>query len=751
MRVLQINKFLWPSGGPERYMLEAADMLRLDGHDVRFFAMEHPRNLPSDLSRYFVSRIDYRDKSAWYKLKTALKTMGKTIYSLESKRKLQSLLSVYKPDVAHIHMISRQISPSILPVLKRAGVPIVQTVHNMELLCPNAHCFIDHRRESCDRCLNGRYYQAIMRRCVRHSLAASTLSAVAQYAHRGLGIYEKHVDLFICPSKFLARRLSAGGIPEEKIRHLPNCIDLRGYALNYEVGRYGIFMGRLSPEKGVRTLLEAAEQTRDIPLVIVGEGRQERELRQLAAERNINHVAFVGFKDGGELKQLVCQAAFVVLPSECYENSPMVIFEAGASGKPVIASDLGGTCELIRHGETGLLFSPGDSTQLAEQMRLLHRDKAQCKEMGRRNRRNIEQTCEGHCERLMALYAEARNGISFAKSSANIVKAGRNGCTDPNQLPHYTHTNACPHPSPFPRGEGTTIINYTTSEPRRIRALRKIYGETRPMERIRQHYELEKRLAAKLMAANDLDRRALYTEVYDQYMRAVDDGFYHRVRNDGRHQAKQRSIALKLLGRFLRPETVYMELGPGDCNVALAVAQRVKQVYAVDVSKEITNGFSIPKNFELIISDGTSVHVPPESVDVAYSNQLMEHVHPDDAFQQLLGIRRALRPGGVYICRTPNALSGPHDVSAFFDDAATGFHLKEYTYGELAAVFRRAGFRKIRAIVGARGHNLPLACPVGPLSLLEKTLQRLPRRLRKAVAYTLPMRFVLNIQLIARK
>lgn len=291
----------------------------------------------------------------------------------------------------------------------------------------------------------------------------------------------------------------------------------------------------------------------------------------------------------------------------------------------------------------------------------------------------------------------------------------------------------------------------TTKEPRRIRQLRAILGETRSLERIREHYELEKRLAARLSAAGRQERAALYTRLYDEMMRTVGDGLYHRVRSDARYLETQRRRALKLLRPFLRPESVYLELGPGDCNVALAVARQVQRVYAIDVSREISARDDYPPNFALIISDGTSVPLPAESIDVAYSNQLMEHLHPDDALQQLQNIHRVLRRGAVYVCRTPNALSGPHDVSAFFDEVASGFHLKEYTYGELRGLFGRAGFRRLRATVGGRGINLPFRTRLAPLVAVERLLTLLPTRLHKALARTLPMRFILNIQLVATK
>ncbi|MEN6495921.1 MAG: glycosyltransferase family 4 protein [Thermoguttaceae bacterium] len=412
MQVLQVNKFLWENGGPERYMFELADVLQAKGHEVLFFAMQHPRNRPSPHSQFFVSEIQYRNTSAWYKLRTALRTAGKTIYSPESHRKMEHLLSAIRPDIAHLHVISRQISPSILPVLKRFGIPMVQTLHNAELVCPAAHLYIEHKRQVCERCLGGHYYHALFGRCVQGSLAASALMLVAQYAHRRMKVFERHVDLFLAPSRFLLEKLVEGGIPRERLRHLPNFIDVARYPPSDEPGSYGVFLGRLSPEKGLLTLLKAAALAREVPLVIVGEGSQREELQRLVAQNDLRHVTLAGYKRDAELVHLLRQAAFLVLPSECYENSPMVIYEAGALGRPVLASRMGGIPELVDEGETGFLFAPGDATELAERMVRLHRDPRLRRDMGQNGRRKIVALCEGHYDQLMSFYHEARNGVS---------------------------------------------------------------------------------------------------------------------------------------------------------------------------------------------------------------------------------------------------------------------------------------------------------------------------------------------------
>jgi SAM-dependent methyltransferase len=272
--------------------------------------------------------------------------------------------------------------------------------------------------------------------------------------------------------------------------------------------------------------------------------------------------------------------------------------------------------------------------------------------------------------------------------------------------------------------------------------------DSRTFEQIREHYVIERELAVRLRLASKEERRRLYTEVYNELFRKVP----HHPQLTSKSDAIRRPetlYALRLLRRFLKPDSIYLEIGPGDCELATQVAQYVRKVYAVDVSDEITSGVVLPENMELVISDGCSIPVPDHSVDVAYSDQLMEHLHPDDAMDQLKNIYRALAPGGVYICITPNRLSGPHDVSQYFDDVATGFHLKEYSMSELSRMFRSVGFRKFKVLMGARGSHLgvPAILPKAIEFLLERAGGRFGRKL----ARRLPLRLILGVKLIAWK
>jgi SAM-dependent methyltransferase len=272
--------------------------------------------------------------------------------------------------------------------------------------------------------------------------------------------------------------------------------------------------------------------------------------------------------------------------------------------------------------------------------------------------------------------------------------------------------------------------------------------ERRSPALLRQHYEVEKELADRLRHATREQRRSLYGLVYDELYERVPQ--HPQLTRKASPELSRAGLVpqLRLLRRYLRPETVVLEIGPGDCALSFALAEQVRQVYGLDVSETITQRVSLPSNFKLILSDGTSVPLPPESVDVAYSNQLMEHLHPDDALEQLEGIWRALRPGGVYICITPNGLSGPHDISAHFDSVATGFHLKEYTVAELSQLFRKVGLRKVQALLGRQGVCIP--APVAPVVAGEAILGLLPPGPRRTLGRTVGRAF-LGIRLVGTK
>jgi hypothetical protein len=273
--------------------------------------------------------------------------------------------------------------------------------------------------------------------------------------------------------------------------------------------------------------------------------------------------------------------------------------------------------------------------------------------------------------------------------------------------------------------------------------------EKRTLEQLREHYQVEKELARKLARASKQQRAGLYSSLYDELFKRLPH--HPQLTRKASTEYKGRALALQMpfLRRFLNKETTFLEIGPGDCALSFEVAKVVKKVYGVDVSTEITRHPETPQNFEFIHFDGCRIPLPPNSVNVAYSNQLMEHLHPEDAFEQLQSIYETLQLGGAYICITPNRVTGPHDISRFFDKVATGFHLKEYRTSEMQSLFQRAGFSRIKGYIGTK--RLYISLPFFIVRLCECLLTILPYPLRKTIARNLFFRVLLGVRFVGEK
>ena len=257
---------------------------------------------------------------------------------------------------------------------------------------------------------------------------------------------------------------------------------------------------------------------------------------------------------------------------------------------------------------------------------------------------------------------------------------------------------------------------------------------------IRRHYEYEKILAKKLRNAPKKKRKTLYTSLYDSLFRK----FPYIITEQKDNSRNQEN----LVGRFLSRDKTFLEVGPGEGKLLKRVAPRVKKAYALDVSNEITKKIEGESGIKVIISDGSSIPLKGGSLDVVYSNQLMEHIHPEDALEQLKSILRVLKKGGAYVCVTPSRLSGPHDISRNFDDVATGFHLKEYTVHELRDLFLQVGFSRVELLVG---YGFYSSFPLSLALLLESILEKLPPKLAKAFGRFPPVRILLGVKIIGIK
>ncbi|MBI3169140.1 MAG: class I SAM-dependent methyltransferase [Chloroflexi bacterium] len=274
-------------------------------------------------------------------------------------------------------------------------------------------------------------------------------------------------------------------------------------------------------------------------------------------------------------------------------------------------------------------------------------------------------------------------------------------------------------------------------------------SDPRTPEQIREHYGIEKELANRLRNSTREERKTLYKDMYNELFRRIPH--HPQLTRKASKEDTDKLIAYQSndIVPLVNSKTVFLEVGPGDCAFSFVIAKAAKMVYAVDVSEEITQSTNVPNNFKLILSDGTNIPLPADSVNLAYSNQLMEHLHPDDAETQLKEIYNALAPGGIYFCCTPNRLIGPTDVSRHFDQFATGLHLKEYTIRELSRIFRKVGFRKLRVL--ARIKKINFIFPASLVIIMEGLIDILPYKQKKRVAYINPIFTMLGIKLIGTK
>lgn len=255
-------------------------------------------------------------------------------------------------------------------------------------------------------------------------------------------------------------------------------------------------------------------------------------------------------------------------------------------------------------------------------------------------------------------------------------------------------------------------------------------SEPRGREALTRHYELERSLAERLRHAAKEERRRLYGPVYDELFRGLSD--LQKLADDPEAERQVVELQARALEPLLRPRAVFLEIGAGAGALALHMASKAGRVFAVEASAEAAAGIEAPENFELVLTGSISLPLDDGSVDLAYSCHFLEHLHPDDARDHAAEVRRVLRPGGSYLCVTPNRLWGPHDISRYFDDVPTGLHLFEYTHADLARLFRGAGFPRVAVISGpGPGARPARPRPVWPRALVEGLFDRFPVRLRR--------------------
>ncbi len=361
MKILMVNKFLYPRGGSESYMFYLADQLREMGHDIEFFGMYDEKNTVGNSSDLYTLNMDFHSTGF-----SRFLYPFKIIYSVEAKRKIMRVIDRFKPDIVHLNNINFQLTPSVIYGVKRKKVPLVQTVHDYQMICPNHLLYNFDKNIPCEKCVKGSLTECIKNRCIHASRIKSIIGAAEAKLYRSLKTYAK-VDLYICPSRFLENKLlSASGYYKGKTRTIHNFINKEQFKnVDRESENYIAYVGRLSKEKGIENLAEAAKRLPEYTFAIAGSGPDEKVLK------GIPNIKLMGFLTGDELCRFIGAASALLLPSVCYENCPLSILEAHSAGVPVVTMNSGGMAELVCDGVTGMLVNEPTPEAIALRIKAL--------------------------------------------------------------------------------------------------------------------------------------------------------------------------------------------------------------------------------------------------------------------------------------------------------------------------------------------------------------------------------------------
>lgn len=397
MKILLVNKFYYRRGGDCIYTLNLEELLKAHGHEVSVFAMQHPDNLPNKWSHFWPSEIEVRSSS------NIMETLVRPFGSNEVKRKFREMLDNFQPDVVHANIIHTHLSPIIMEIAKARGIRTVWTMHEYKLLCPRYVCF--NEGKTCELCfLHGgfkRWYDllgCVRYKCMKGSLAYSLIGYMEALCWNPLRL-QNMTDAFICPSQFMAETMARGGFSSSKIHVIPHYINTGKCDVNnYIKDDYYCYFGRLSEEKGLHTLIDAANKIPERNLVIVGDGTMRSDLQ----DRALEHIRFVGALEWNGLKQVVSRARFTVVPSEWYEVGPLTALESLCLGTPVLGARIGNIPLLIDEPTTGLTFKSGDVEDLYSQIRQMFGMNFSYEEVAVTSR--IRYDAETYYNRLMAIY-----------------------------------------------------------------------------------------------------------------------------------------------------------------------------------------------------------------------------------------------------------------------------------------------------------------------------------------------------------
>lgn len=403
MKILMVNKFLFPNGGSETYIFKLGQIFMKKGHKVEYFGMEHPDRIVGNHAESYTTSMDFHTG----KMQKLLYPF-KIIYSGEARRKLRKVLDDFEPDIIHLNNFNFQITPSVIYEIRKWGkvhdkyIPIVYTAHDYQWVCPNHMLFIPGKEEKCFQCEGGRFGNCIKNKCIHNSSLKSFLGTLEADLYRYLKTYDK-VDLIICPSKFMKDKLSSNPILKKKLLVMYNFLD-REDIMQSEKKDYVLYFGRYAKEKGIHTLLKACKELPDIYFIFAGNGGLKEEI----AEHN--NIKDVGFVMGKDLTKLISEAKFSIFPSEWYENCPFSVMESQLYGTPVIASRIGGVPELLEEGVTGDMFEPGRAEELKTKIEDLWYNSDKLKKYTENCRNKKFDTAEEYEEQMERVYKNIWKG-----------------------------------------------------------------------------------------------------------------------------------------------------------------------------------------------------------------------------------------------------------------------------------------------------------------------------------------------------
>lgn len=394
LKILIVNKFLYPNGGSETYIFKIGEQLQKRGHEVQYFGMEHSGRIVGNQLGLYTKDMDFHTRSLLSKFTYPIKT----IYSSDAKRKMLAVLKDFQPDAVHLNNFNYQLTPTVILAVKQyekesgRRVRLVYTAHDYQLVCPN-HMMMTPSGQICEKCAGGHSINCFKNSCIHSSKLKSVIGAAEGCFWHSKKVY-RWIDTVICPTAFMASKINLDPVFHGKTKVLYNFID-KVDKTPVQKEDYVLFFGRFSAEKGMETLIAA----KDIDFVCAGSGPMEDAVNHSA------HIKNVGFKTGKELEELIKKAACSVYPSIWYENCPFSVMESISYGTPVVGAAIGGIPELIDDGKTGFLFAPGNVKDFSDKVKALLGNKQLALEMHKNCLNKKFMTVDQYCEKLLEIYS----------------------------------------------------------------------------------------------------------------------------------------------------------------------------------------------------------------------------------------------------------------------------------------------------------------------------------------------------------